>query len=155
MKKYNLPVNELEKVVNEIELHLLDRSNRISFTYETNWNKENFPKAPGVYAAFENDDLIYIGQTAELKSRMSDIRRTYNHTLRKKLGKKEFDGELIKNKFSDEIEEKLTNYMVENISFSFQEISFGRLEVESQLVKKYDQKNGVKLLNSKSVRGLK
>ena len=45
--------------------------------------------------------------------------------------------------------------MVEHISFSFQEISFGRLEVESQLVKKYKEIKGEKLLNSNSVRGLK
>ncbi|PCH78089.1 MAG: hypothetical protein COB98_01640 [Flavobacteriaceae bacterium] len=151
MIKYKLSENELVQITNEIEKNLLDKANRLKFTYNTNW-KENFPEAAGVYAAFENSELIYIGQTSELRSRMSDIRRTYNHTLRKKIGKREFKGVLIKNKFSEEIEEKLTQYMVENISFSYQEISFGRLEVESLLVKNNKNK---KLLNANSVRGLK
>jgi len=150
MKKHQLTEDELEKVITEIDEELLNKANWKKFSYNINWNND-ISKKPGVYAAFEKDELIYIGQTADLKSRMSDIRRTYNHTLRKKIGKERLKASLVKNKFSNEIEEKLTQYMVEHISFSFQPISFGRLEVESQLVKKYAEQ----LLNSKSVRGLK
>jgi hypothetical protein len=149
MHKTNLTEKQIKTIVENVELNLLNQTKR-KFTYETNW-KNHFPDKPGVYAAFENTKLIYIGQTADLRSRMSDIRRTYNHTLRKKLGLFRLKGTIIKNKFSDKIEENLTKYMVENISFTHDPLAFGRLEVESTLVQKYKGQ----LLNSKSVRGVK
>jgi hypothetical protein len=82
---------------------------------------------------------------------MSDIRRTYNHTFRKKIGLLRLNGAIIKSKFSDEIENKLTEYMVNNCSFTYFPISFGRLEIESFLVQKFKEQ----LLNSNSVRGIK
>jgi hypothetical protein len=69
----------------------------------------------------------------------------------KKIGKERLKGKIIKNKFSEEMEEKLTAYMVKNLSFTFYAIPFGRLEVESFLVQKYQNQ----LINSKSVRGIK
>jgi hypothetical protein len=136
-------------ILENIEYHLLNYE-KLKFSYNTNWNKQ-FPKSPGIYAIFENSELIYIGQTSELRSRMSDIRRTYNHTFRKKLGLLKFKGKIINNKFSDEIEEKVTNYMVENLSFTHYVIPFGRIEIETFLVQKYKDQ----LLNSNAVRGIK
>ena len=82
---------------------------------------------------------------------MSDIRRTYNHTFRKKLGLSRFNGKLIKNKFSDSIEEEITKHMCLNIEFTFNAVKFGRLEIETFLVQKYKEQ----LLNSNNVRGIK
>jgi hypothetical protein len=132
-----------------IEYHLLN-DEKLQFSYDTNW-KNHFPKLAGIYAIFENSNLVYIGQTSELRSRMSDIRRTYNHTFRKKIGLLRLNGAIIKSKFSNEIEDKLTAYMVNNCSFTYCAIPFGRLEVESFLVQKYQEQ----LINSKSVRGIK
>ncbi|MCP4176253.1 MAG: hypothetical protein GY756_00635 [bacterium] len=76
---------------------------------------------------------------------MKEVKRTYNHSFRRKLGRK-LHPEINKNpkgKFSVEVEEELNNYFIKNISFSFQELNFGRLEVESYLIHK---NNG--LLNS-------
>jgi hypothetical protein len=150
MKKTNLTKEQISTIVENVELDLLNQPKR-QFAEETNW-KNHFPDMPGVYAAFENSKLIYIGQTADLRARMSDISRTYNHTLRKKIGLSKLKGTIIKNKFSDDIEKKLTDYMVQNISFTFHALSFGRLEVESKLVSKY---NNDEFYNSKSVRGIK
>jgi hypothetical protein len=140
---------KINTIKENIEHHLLN-DKKFQFSYDTNW-KNHFPKSEGIYAIFEDYKLVYIGQTSELRSRMSDIRRTYNHTFRKKIGIERLKGKIIKNKFSDEIEEKLTKYMVQKLTFSFYAIPFGRLEVESFLVQKYQEQ----LINSKSVRGIK
>jgi hypothetical protein len=147
----HLTKTQISSIVENVEMDLLRQPKR-PFTYETNW-KNHFPEQPGVYAAFENSKLIYLGQTSDLRARMSDIRRTYNHTLRKKIGLSKLKGAIIKNKFSDEIEKKLTDYMVTNISFTHHELHFGRLEVESKLVSKYN--NSDEFYNSNSVRGIK
>lgn len=149
MENTHLNNTQIEAIIDNVE-RILMQQEKLQFTYETDWN-DSFPKKAGVYAAFENDELIYIGQTADLKSRMSDVRRTYNHTLRKKLGLDRLKGTIIKNKFSDEIEEKLTAYMVKNISFSHCAIAFGRLEIEFKLVQKHKEI----LINSNNVRGVK
>lgn len=140
---------QIEAIIEKIEYNLLNNS-RLQFTYDTDWNK-NFPQSSGIYAIFDNSNLVYIGQTSDLRSRMSDIRRTYNHTFRKKLGLSRLNGKIINNKFSDEIEENLTAYMVKNLSFTHYEIPFGRLEIETVLVQKYKEQ----LLNSNNVRGIK
>jgi hypothetical protein len=138
-----------EIILENIEYHLLNNE-KLKFSYDTKWNIK-FPDSAGIYAIFENSKLIYIGQTSELRSRMSDIRRTYNHTFRKKLGILRLKGKIIKNKFSDEIEEKLNTYMVDKLYFTYYEVPFGRLEVETFLVEKYKSQ----LLNSNNVRGVK
>lgn len=112
--------------------------------------KSKFPEEPGVYAIFEKNKLIYIGETADIKARMGDLRNTYNHTLRKKLGKRRFKGEIIGNKFSDAIERELDAYMNAHISIAFHPLTFGRTEVEAALVAMHTG-----LLNSESKRGKK
>ena len=47
------------------------------------------PNAPGVYAIWhrESGRPVYIGETADLRSRMIDLGRYHNHTCRRKLAK--------------------------------------------------------------------
>lgn len=143
----SLPENKIPEIVNAIEQDLLTQTKR-SFGLGSEW-KEQFPEKSGVYAIFEDSKLIYIGETAELQARMREIRRTYNHTLRKKIGKFRFSENLIGNKFSEEIESKLDMYMCEHLTIAFHALSFGRTEVESKLVEKYKDQ----LINSPSLRG--
>lgn len=140
---------EIVEIVSTIETDLLSKP-KLDFSTDSKW-KEHFPKESGVYAVFENSKLIYIGETSELRARMGDLRRTYNHTLRNKLGVLRLKSEREGNKFSDEVENKLDAYMEKNISITFHALSFGRIEVESRLVQKHKNK----LLNSVSLRGVK
>lgn len=131
-----LSTKKIRSIIAEIEEELLNQT-KLPFRYDTTWKNE-FPEEPGVYAAFEKGKLVYLGQTAELRSRISDIRRTYNHTLRKKIGLFRLMGVIEKNKFSDDLENKSTQYMIKNFSFTHVPIHFGRLEIESGLVRKYE-----------------
>lgn len=137
---------EKQRVFKEVENHLLT-SERINFSFDRKWSS-NFPNDAGVYAIFDKDKLVYFGETSNLKERMKEVKRTYNHSFRKKLGKHLFENAIItKGKFSQEIEEHLNEYYLQNISFSKLELSFGRLETESFLIHKNED-----LLNSKGKR---
>lgn len=142
--------NKKEEVINEAERLLLD-GNKIKFSFDKNWSN-NFTKLAGVYAVFCINELLYIGESASVKERMKEIKRTINHSFRKKLGKHLYgnDAILTNGKFNIEIENALNEYYINNIYVSFIEIEFGRIEIEEELIKR--NKN---LLNSISIRSNK
>jgi hypothetical protein len=80
---------------------------------------------------------------------MKDLRRTYNHSLRKKIGKLKLNGILEGNKYSEEIEAQLDSFMIKNLTITAHALSFGRIEVETRLIAKYKEQ----LLNSPNKRG--
>jgi len=137
---------QIHIVLKEVEEELLT-SKKIKFDFDCKWSSK-FPNKAGVYAIFNINDLVYIGETANLKERMKEVKRTYNHSFRRKLGKHLFkDAKTVKGKFSLEIETYLNDYFLSNIFFSYKELNFGRLEVESYLIH-----NNKGLLNSKGKR---
>jgi len=140
---------QIDQFVKKFDASLLT-SSRHAYHRDTLWLGV-IDKAPGIYAIFIKDTLVYIGETADLRARMGDIRRTYNHTFRRKLGQKEFNGVLEGNKFSELIEDELHNFCEKHVEIVFQVLHFGRLEVESRLIAKY----GNQLLNSPRKRGKK
>jgi hypothetical protein len=107
---------------------------RVKFSFDRKWS-DNFPSKAGVYAIFYNDQLFYIGESANLKERMKEIKRTVNHSFRRKLGKFiEPDASVVKGKFSPELELRLNQEYETNISVSFIEVNFGRIEIENYLM---------------------
>ena len=90
---------------------------------------------PGVYALYEdNQILLYIGETGNLRARMNEINRTVNHSFRKELGFTRFDGIKSKKKFEDNVELKLDDFFEQNLYVSFIEVNFGRLEIETFII---------------------
>lgn len=83
--------------------------------------------------------IIYVGETANLKDRMKDLGRTYNHTLRRSIGQ-EIIGKKVtnKDKYTDEEEKRINEYFQKNIKLSFIIIPFGRKELEEQIIKNYN-----------------
>ena len=142
-------INQVNKFVKKVEKELL-KANKIAFNFDRKWSS-NFPNQPGVYAIFDDDILAYIGETADLKERMKDVKRTYNHSFRKKLGRKLYDAKIVKNKYNDKVEADLNKYFESNLSFTFYVLIFGRLEVETHLI----NRNKETLLNSIGKRGNK
>jgi hypothetical protein len=114
--------------------NLLKTNTRIKFSFDRKWS-DNFPSNAGVYAIFYNDQLFYIGESANLKERMKELKRTVNHSFRRKLGKFiEPDAVVVKGKFSPELELRLNQEYEMNISVSFIEVNFGRIEIENYLM---------------------
>lgn len=136
-------------IIEHCEKQLLN-GNKLKFSFDKNWS-DNFTRKAGVYAVFSNNELLYIGESASVKERMKEIKRTINHSFRKKLGKHLFgDATLNKGKFDEKIESFLNEYYLQNIYISFIEVEFGRIEIEEELIKRH--KN---ILNSISLRSSK
>lgn len=135
---------EIVDFVEKLEIELFN-SAHISFNFDKKWSS-NFPSKAGVYAIYDLDKLIYIGESANLKERMKEVKRTYNHSFRRKLGKHLVAGsKIVKGKFGENLELSLNEYYLDRINFRYKEINFGRLEIESYLIQKHCN-NG--LLNS-------
>ena len=105
---------------------------------------------PAIYALFESEKLIYIGETGDLQKRMCDITRTVNHSFRKQIGHRKFMGEKSSKKFLPEIEVLLDKYFDEELYITFIEVNFGRLEIETYLIDKFQQQ----IINSEKKRKL-
>ena len=81
---------------------------------------------------------------------MKEVKRTYNHSFRRKLGKFLVEGsKVVKGKFEETLELKLNDYYIDRIQFAYKKLNFGRLEVESYLIHRYHEKG---LLNSRGKR---
>lgn len=95
----------------------------------------------GVYIVWKRGlrNPVYVGETKSIKARMKDIRRTWNHTLRKKIASREFGYELEKGrgKFPDNVEKKIDKFMKNKLKVSFFPITFGRKEIEEALIYKF------------------
>ena len=133
---------DIDKILQEYDQRFLDEKNREIFQLDTQWNK-GVPTESGVYAFFDKDKIIYIGETGSLKGRMSDVRRTVNHTLRRTIGNKlfsntkDFNKATSKKKFPEHIEILINEYM-EKLYVTMIPISFGRAEIEEYLIEKYN-----------------
>jgi hypothetical protein len=129
----NLPKEEIDKIIVDCDNELKSNT-KIKFTFEKKWS-DNFPKKAGVYAVFYKEKLFYTGETANLKERMMEVKRTYNHSFRKKLGKFLYPDAVVNSgKFEKFIEDELDNHYKTNLEFTFKVVNFGRLEIESQLM---------------------
>ena len=141
-------IEQMQEFVKFYENELFSQI-KINFSMEKDWTAQ-FPEKAGIYAIFDKEKFIYVGETSQLRERMKDIRRTVNHTFRRKLGKLLDENEIIeKYKFSSSFEGKLNEYCKLNITVSYLEVNFGRLEIESFIIR-----NNKPILNSIEKRGV-
>ena len=140
MKEYYLEKYILDTIFLKTEKELLN-SNRLKFKKSKDWRNENIPNEPGIYAIFnEKDELMYIGESGNINARMDEINRTVNHSFRKQLGAKMFGGIKSKKKFKDNVEKELNEYFDKYIYLSFLPVNWGRLEIETYLIDKHQDK---------------
>ena len=132
--KYNLPKAELIDFLHLAQENLLS-AKRIKFEKSAEWREQNIPNYPGVYALFEKDNnLVYIGESGNLRKRMDEINRTVNHSFRKQTGFSKFNGIKSSKKYDSEIETKLDLYFAEELYVAYIEVCFGRLEIEEFII---------------------
>lgn len=135
-KPYNLPEEVLYRILIQAEYELLNGV-KIKLERTLEWRNKYLQDLPGLYAIFEQEKLIYVGETGNLRKRMSDITRTVNHSFRKQIGVRNFSGLKSSRKFADDIELLLDQYFDEQLYISFIELNFGRLEIEAYLIDKF------------------
>lgn len=130
---------ELNKIFEKAEKELFD-SKRIKFKKCKDWRKENVPNEAGIYAIFEKEnELLYIGESGNLKDRMGEINRTVNHSFRKQFGHLRYNGIKSRKKFTDDIEILLDEYFANDLFVSFLPVNLGRLEIETHLITKFQE----------------
>lgn len=104
------------------------------------------PALPGVYAIFEVEELVYVGETGNLAGRMIDLTDTRNHTLRRTMGAVLFAGctgfetATSSRKFPSEIETQLRAHFESKLSVALLPMSIGRKEVEEYMINKFSPK---------------
>ena len=132
-KQIKRHIDFLKKIINNPE-------NRIIVELTSEWRNENFgdKNKPGVYAVFRDHKVIYVGETGNIKKRMADLGRTYNHSLRRAIGAERFGKKVKSNeKYNDHQEKKLDEYFRKQLQVSFVEVDLGRKELEEELIKEY------------------
>ncbi len=135
---------EIERELKRYDSYISKSGNRVSFRVSLEWAK-GMPKDAGIYVFYYRNKIVYVGQSRSLKERMKDLRRTVNHTFRRKLGnfyfakKDGFQKATSKKKFPEHIE-KMVNSRMESMKIVIVPVPFGRSEVEEYLIKKYKPK---------------
>jgi len=140
---------EIEKYLLELENKLLKKSEKHSIQLTRQWAKK-FPSEAAVYLFREDGEICYVGETGNLKGRMTDILNTQNHTIRRNLGYSHFS-ELAnyekassRKKYSDDIEILLNKRIENNLTLSFIVTDLGRKELEERLFEKLKPKYSLK-----------
>ncbi|CAN7343911.1 GIY-YIG nuclease family protein [Paenibacillus sp. LjRoot153] len=142
-------IDSLEAIITEVEEEL--SSAKRYKLYSENWTKD-LPSLGGVYIIRNEEQVVYVGETANIKARMhKDMKNTQNHTIRRNIGKYHFSGHSeyypasSKKKYATSIEELIDEQCKNNLTVSAVGVYVGRLEVEEYLIIKYEP-----IYNSKS-----
>lgn len=103
------------------------------------WAGQNVPDTPGVYVVFEGGDLVYVGESGSLRSRMIDLLDSRHHQLRRNIGRKLFERHPrfkdanSRTKFPPLIEQLLQDHIERNLRVTFYPVYLGRKEIEEKL----------------------
>ena len=128
-----------------VEQYLLDLQTKL--LHVDNWQRiiltrkwaSQIPSVAGVYVLKQNDEIVYVGETGNLRGRMADILDSRNHTVRRTLGERLFSSHEgfkqanAKTKFPQHIEDLLNTYIGETMYLAYLNVPLGRKELEEVL----------------------
>ena len=132
----------LERWLRTYETRLMDVDRRRAVELSLPWER-TFEYEPGVYVVFNHTRIVYVGETASLRSRMNNLRHTQQHTLRRTVGRSEFrdvpgfQEATSSKKFPAHVETMVIDFL-NSLQLAATRVPFGRKEVEEFLVSKYD-----------------
>ena len=119
----------------ELSAKLFHPDNWSTVTMSRKWTGKIPPEA-GVYVLKENENIVYVGETGNLRERMNDLLDSRHHTVRRTIGEKLFSKTegfkkaTTKEKFPDHIEKLVNNHITDNLKVAYLEIPMGRKELE-------------------------
>lgn len=138
----------------------LERIENILFN-PTNWQPmeltrswaKSFSTDAGVYMLFEQDKLVYVGETGSITGRVTDMLNSRHHTVRRALGEKRLKTVSGYQKATSSINypvhiEEMVQKILSCFKISVMPIAFGRKEFEEYIQSKYSPE-----LNRKGKRG--
>jgi hypothetical protein len=113
----HLTFGQIKEELEHFERSLLEHPElRVEYSDSPDWQR-NFDDIAGVYAAFDEDELVYVGETGNLRSRMRDLRDERTHTLRQKMN--------------------LLDEPLDWLTFKAVTVLFGRKEVEEHIISRH------------------
>ena len=131
---------DIERYLLDLKLNLFKEDNWQEIVLTRQWTS-SIPSKAGVYALKEETELVYIGETGNLRGRMTDLLDSRHHTVRRSIGKKLFSHHegfiqaTTKNKFPDHIEILVNEHICNNLRIAFLPVSLGRKELEEFIEK--------------------
>jgi hypothetical protein len=133
---------DVEKYLEQLQSEILAESNWKPVLLTKEWITQA-PNQAGVYVLrlLREKYVIYVGETGDLRGRMSDLTKTLNHSCRRSLGKYHFstrDGFVAatsKKKFPKDIEQLLDDYMKRELEVACLPVRLGRKELEEKIEK--------------------
>lgn len=130
-----------------LEKKLILKKHSIIFGKEL---EELTPNTAGVYAIWKGKELIYVGESGNVRKRINrDLKDTRNHALRKNIGREEFSDQKgfeeanSRKKFPDKFEKKVNDYL-KTCKISFIAVELGRVELEEMIVNTRKPKYNIK-----------
>lgn len=130
-------MNEKE-YLEKLKSELLDTTNWQSPQMTRKW-ASTIPATAGVYVFKEGKEIVYVGETGNLRKRMIDLLDSRHHTIRRTIGQKfyskleGFTAATTKNKFPIHIEQCVNDHLCTKYKVAFKAISLGRKELEESI----------------------
>ena len=98
-----------------------------------------------VYIIRNDDEIVYVGETKNIRERMCNLKNTKNHSVRRNIGHKIFNNEpnfkkaTAFNGFNPDKENRLNEWICKNLTISFVELDLGRKELEEIFTSKKEK----------------
>jgi hypothetical protein len=120
------------------EMQLLDDNSFKEIILTKEW-VAGIPTDAGVYVLKLAGEVVYVGETGNLRGRLTDLLDSRHHSVRRTLGKKLFSTRKgympasERKKFPYEIELLLDQYIMQSFSISYIVVQLGRKELEERI----------------------
>ncbi len=137
-EKLNTHSMDTDKYIADLKEQLLKPDNWQPLVMSRQWTAK-IPTTAGVYVLKEGQQIVYVGETGNLRERMNDLLDSRHHTIRRTIGEKFYstkDGFVqatTKNKFPEHIEVLVNNHICTKLSLAYLEVPLGRKELEESI----------------------
>lgn len=136
---HNLKLQAIEKYLEHYVAHLSNPNNAREVILSREWTNQA-PNKSGVYSVCKGSKIIYVGETGNLRGRMSDLLDSRHHVLRRSLGRSLFSKRrgfaeaTTKVKFPEQFEILLNRHIERHVRICIVAVVLGRKEIEERLI---------------------
>lgn len=145
----------IDQYLEGLQTQLLSKDNWKQIVLSRNWARLA-PNEAGVYALRRGEQLLYVGETGNLRGRMLDLLDSRQHSVRRTLGTRLYGDQegfvkaTANSKFPPQFEQLLNEYITSNLMIAYVIVPIGRKELEELVCK--NMGDGTHRLNKRSKR---
>jgi hypothetical protein len=128
----------VENYLKKLSEQLLEKDNFKPIVISRNW-ASLAPRKAGVYVLKQGGNIVYVGETGNIRGRMYDLLNTLNHTVRRSIGHKHFSSiagyekATSRIKFPHHIEALVNEFICKRLKVSYLPVVLGRKELEEYI----------------------